>query len=46
MEENMADIEHGNCPSEDMIRLYSEWAQGGSALVISGHVMYFGLNLS
>lgn len=39
MEENMADIENGNCPSDDMIRLYSDWAQGGSGLIISGHVM-------
>lgn len=39
MEENMADIEHGSCPSKEMIRLYSEWATGGSGLIISGHVM-------
>ena len=35
----MAAIELDNGPSEDMIRLYSAWAQGGAGLIISGHVM-------
>ena len=39
MEENMADIELNNSPSEQMMRLYSAWAQGGTGLILSGHVM-------
>ncbi|CAK1364575.1 unnamed protein product [Cercospora beticola] len=39
MEENMADVAHGNQPSEGLINLYRTWAEGGSGLVMSGHVM-------
>ncbi|KAF7192810.1 NADH-dependent flavin oxidoreductase iccG [Pseudocercospora fuligena] len=39
MEENMADVVRGNQPSEALIRLYHEWAKGGSSLVLSGHIM-------
>ncbi|KAM3416804.1 hypothetical protein BST61_g8395 [Cercospora zeina] len=39
MEENMADVAHGNQPSEGLINLYRRWAEGGSGLVMSGHVM-------
>ncbi len=37
MEENMADRDHA--PSEDLIRLYQAWAQGGAGLLITGNVM-------
>ncbi|MFZ6774278.1 NADH:flavin oxidoreductase/NADH oxidase family protein [Undibacterium sp. SXout7W] len=37
MEENMAD---GNqAPSDDLIRLYKSWAEGGAGLIITGNVM-------
>ncbi|KAF2215277.1 hypothetical protein CERZMDRAFT_94696 [Cercospora zeae-maydis SCOH1-5] len=39
MEENMADVGYGNQPSEGLINLYRKWAEGGSGLVMSGHVM-------
>ncbi|GIZ45478.1 hypothetical protein CKM354_000864300 [Cercospora kikuchii] len=39
MEENMADVAHGNQPSQGLINLYRTWAEGGSGLVMSGHVM-------
>jgi 2,4-dienoyl-CoA reductase-like NADH-dependent reductase (Old Yellow Enzyme family) len=37
MEENMADADHA--PSEQLIRLYQAWAEGGAGLLISGNVM-------
>ncbi|RRV25769.1 NADH:flavin oxidoreductase/NADH oxidase family protein [Pseudomonas sp. o96-267] len=37
MEENMADADHA--PSENLIRLYQAWAEGGAGLLISGNVM-------
>ena len=37
MEENMADAEHA--PSEQLMRLYQAWAEGGAGLLISGNVM-------
>lgn len=37
MEENMADRDHA--PSEDLIRLYKAWAEGGAGLMITGNVM-------
>ena len=37
MEENMADAEHA--PSEQLLRLYQAWAEGGAGLLISGNVM-------
>ncbi|MCJ0762828.1 NADH:flavin oxidoreductase/NADH oxidase family protein [Variovorax terrae] len=37
MEENMADAGQG--PSEDLIRLYSAWAQGEAGLLLTGNVM-------
>ncbi|WP_460415042.1 NADH:flavin oxidoreductase/NADH oxidase family protein [Pseudomonas sp. microsymbiont 2] len=37
MEENMADAEHA--PSDQLLRLYQAWAQGGVGLIISGNVM-------
>lgn len=39
MEENMADVVNGNQPFESLINLYREWANGGSTLVLSGHIM-------
>ncbi|SAK62853.1 NADH:flavin oxidoreductase/NADH oxidase family protein [Caballeronia ptereochthonis] len=40
MEENMADADQG--PSNDLIRLYEAWANGGAGLLISGNVMVDG----
>ena len=40
MEENMADKEHA--PSEELIRLYQSWADGGVGLMITGNVMIDG----
>ena len=40
MEENMADKDHA--PSEDLIRLYQSWADGGVGLMITGNVMIDG----
>ncbi|KAB8061219.1 2,4-dienoyl-CoA reductase [Janthinobacterium sp. FT14W] len=37
MEENMADQDHA--PSEELIRLYQSWADGGVGLMITGNVM-------
>ncbi|WP_198403960.1 hypothetical protein [Chromobacterium violaceum] len=37
MEENMADRDHA--PSEELIRLYRAWAEGGAGLIITGNVM-------
>ncbi|GBR08621.1 FMN oxidoreductase [Gluconacetobacter liquefaciens] len=37
MEENMADADHA--PSDELIRLYRAWGQGGAGLVITGNVM-------
>lgn len=37
MEENMADENHA--PSDDLIRLYKSWADGGVGLIITGNVM-------
>ncbi|MBA5637984.1 NADH:flavin oxidoreductase/NADH oxidase family protein [Duganella sp. LX20W] len=37
MEENMADDNHA--PSDDLIRLYKSWADGGVGLIITGNVM-------
>lgn len=37
MEENMADAEHG--PSDQLMRLYQTWADGGAGLLITGNVM-------
>lgn len=37
MEENMADHEQG--PSEELMRLYRAWADGGAGLILSGNVM-------
>ncbi|MEW9899730.1 NADH:flavin oxidoreductase/NADH oxidase family protein [Chitinivorax sp. PXF-14] len=37
MEENMADKDHA--PSDDLIRLYRTWADGGVGLMITGNVM-------
>lgn len=37
MEENLADADHA--PSDDLIRLYGEWARGGVGLMITGNVM-------
>ena len=37
MEENLADAEHA--PSADMMRLYTQWAEGGAGLIITGNVM-------
>jgi 2,4-dienoyl-CoA reductase-like NADH-dependent reductase (Old Yellow Enzyme family) len=40
MEENMADAEQA--PSEDLMRLYQAWADGGAGLLITGNVMVDG----
>lgn len=40
MEENMADAEQA--PSEDLMRLYQAWADGGAGLIITGNVMVDG----
>ncbi len=40
MEENMADAQHA--PSEDLMRLYKAWADGGAGLLITGNVMVDG----
>ena len=37
MEENMADKDHA--PSDELIRLYRTWADGGVGLLITGNVM-------
>lgn len=37
MEENMADADHA--PSEQLMRLYQAWADGGAGLLITGNVM-------
>jgi 2,4-dienoyl-CoA reductase-like NADH-dependent reductase (Old Yellow Enzyme family) len=37
MEENMAD--RGQVPGESLLRLYSNWANGGAGLILSGNVM-------
>lgn len=37
MEENMADADHA--PSDELIRLYRAWAEGGAGLIITGNVM-------
>lgn len=37
MEENMADDDHA--PSDDLIRLYRAWGDGGVGLIITGNVM-------
>ena len=37
MEENMADAEQG--PSDELMRLYQAWADGGAGLLLSGNVM-------
>jgi 2,4-dienoyl-CoA reductase-like NADH-dependent reductase (Old Yellow Enzyme family) len=37
MEENMAD--RGQVPGESLRRLYSNWADGGAGLILSGNVM-------
>src|ERR1700742_1156673 len=37
MEENMADASQG--PSEELMRLYKAWADGGAGLLITGNVM-------
>jgi len=37
MEENMADKDHA--PSDQLIRLYRAWAEGGAGLLITGNVM-------
>lgn len=37
MEENMGDKEHS--PSDELLRLYQTWADGGVGLILSGNVM-------
>ncbi len=37
MEENMADL--SQAPSEELMRLYQAWADGGAGLIITGNVM-------
>lgn len=40
MEENMADGDQA--PSDELLRLYTAWAEGGAGLLISGNVMIDG----
>lgn len=40
MEENMADDDQS--PSDELLRLYNAWAEGGAGLLISGNVMIDG----
>lgn len=40
MEENMADADQA--PSEELMRLYQAWADGGAGLIITGNVMVDG----
>ena len=40
MEENMADTDQA--PSEELMRLYQAWADGGAGLIITGNVMVDG----
>jgi 2,4-dienoyl-CoA reductase-like NADH-dependent reductase (Old Yellow Enzyme family) len=40
MEENMADADQA--PSEELMRLYQAWADGGASLIITGNVMVDG----
>jgi len=40
MEENMADAQQA--PSEELMRLYGAWAEGGAGLLITGNVMVDG----
>lgn len=40
MEENMADA--NQAPSEELMRLYQAWADGGAGLIITGNVMVDG----
>jgi 2,4-dienoyl-CoA reductase-like NADH-dependent reductase (Old Yellow Enzyme family) len=40
MEENMADAQQA--PSEELMRLYEAWAEGGAGLLITGNVMVDG----
>ena len=40
MEENMADDDQS--PSDELLRLYKAWAEGGAGLLISGNVMIDG----
>lgn len=37
MEENMADAHHA--PSDELVRMYQTWADGGSGLLLTGNVM-------
>lgn len=37
MEENMADADHA--PSDELVRMYQTWAEGGSGLLLTGNVM-------
>ena len=37
MEENMSD--DGLLPSDELIHLYGQWAQGGAGLLLTGNVM-------
>ena len=40
MEENMCDANHG--PSDDLLRMYQAWADGGAGLLLTGNVMVDG----
>jgi 2,4-dienoyl-CoA reductase-like NADH-dependent reductase (Old Yellow Enzyme family) len=40
MEENMADADQA--PSDELMRLYQAWAEGGAGLIITGNVMVDG----
>ncbi|PWN89728.1 NADH oxidase [Acaromyces ingoldii] len=39
MEENLATASQNLVPSQELIRVYQAWADGGSGLIISGNVM-------
>jgi 2,4-dienoyl-CoA reductase-like NADH-dependent reductase (Old Yellow Enzyme family) len=44
MEENMCDANHA--PSDDLLRLYKAWADGGAGLLLTGNVMVDGRGMT
>jgi 2,4-dienoyl-CoA reductase (NADPH2) len=44
MEENMCDANHA--PSDDLLRMYKTWAEGGAGLLLTGNVMVDGRGMT
>ena len=44
MEENMCDANHA--PSDDLLRMYQAWADGGAGLLLTGNVMVDGRGMT